>query len=290
MERILMYHNIQIFRLEEIMIYAVLVLVALYVFIVFPGRPKAGQKDAFKGLQAAHRGLYSKDQSVPENSLPAFRLAVENGYGAELDLQLTKDGQVIVFHDDLLMRMTGCELTPQDYTYAELLEMSLMGTEEKIPLFSEVVEIFKNGTPLIVELKTCENYKELCEASLPLIRQLECPYCVESFDPRIVAWFRKNAPDIMRGQLSEPYRNYREEKASPMVALAFSAMWGNVKARPQFIAYTSGRRTLAWFIGKITGTFMVYWTERPDDDHELLKKRYDCLIFEHFRPDSRYMK
>jgi hypothetical protein len=110
---------------------------------------------------------------------------------------------------------------------------------------------------------------------------------VESFDPRIVYWFRKNAPDLMRGQLSESYKGWRAT-TSPLKAFAMSHFWTNLLTRPNFLAYGSMKQPLALRLARWQKAFLVYWTEEPDSDRDTLEQRYDCIIFEHFYPDQIY--
>ncbi len=264
------------------------VLFALYCFVVSPRRADAAKKAPFQGLMAAHRGLYEKDQSVPENALEAFRRAAENGYGVELDVQLTRDGEVVVFHDDTVDRMTEHKGRVDGFTLAELQAMPLMGTEHRVPLFTDVMAVLDGVSPTIVELKSTENYPELCEKTLAILRTRKGPFCVESFDPRIVRWFYKNAPDLVRGQLTESFRYWRKAGAPLHKALLMHTLCVNFLTHPQFIAFGRGRRPLCWFLARPAGAMTVFWTERPDSDHGTLQKRYDCRIFEHYRPETRY--
>ena len=89
-----------------------------YLFLIAPGRSRAGQRFPFRGQNIAHRGLYDAAQGIPENSLAAFRAAAEGGYGAELDTRLTKDGVVVVSHDSNIRRMTGADVTVESLDYA----------------------------------------------------------------------------------------------------------------------------------------------------------------------------
>ncbi len=266
----------------------VLFLALLYGFAVFPRRAGKQQRAPFSGLMAAHRGLYEKDQSVPENSLEAFLRAANAGYGVELDVQLSKDGQVVVFHDDTVDRMTDKKGRVDSFTLSELQAMPLKGTEHRIPLFTDVMAVLDGSSPTIVELKSTKNYPELCRKTLAILRTLKGPYCVESFDPHIVRWFKKNAPDILRGQLSESFSHWRKSGATLWQAVLMHTLCFNFLTRPQFIAFGRGRRPLCWFLGRAFGAMTVYWTERPDSDHEWLSKRYDCRIFEHYKPETRY--
>ncbi|MBR6381045.1 MAG: glycerophosphodiester phosphodiesterase, partial [Lachnospiraceae bacterium] len=146
----------------------ILVLLLVFVYLLFPGHASRKKRAPFWGRNFAHRGLFLKDQSVPENSLEAFRRAVAGGYGMELDVQLSKDGQVVVFHDDTLERVCGVKKRVDALTFAELRELRLYSTEEQIPLFSEVLETVGGKTPLIVELKNGPRNRELCEKTCAL--------------------------------------------------------------------------------------------------------------------------
>ena len=217
---------------------------ALPVLLSAPGRVSKAQKAPFLGWNYAHRGLHKADKSVPENSLEAFRLAGEAGYGAELDVQLSKDGQVVVFHDDTLDRVCSVHGRVDAFTLQELQQMSLCGTDQHIPLFSQVLEVFGGRGPLIVELKTGPRNKELCEKTLALLEGYRGDVCIESFDPRIVAWFRRHAPQLLRGQLAAPMEEYTKDGRGKAQAFLLSRCLLNCLARPQFIAYKIGPRPL----------------------------------------------
>ncbi|MBQ1632850.1 MAG: glycerophosphodiester phosphodiesterase [Clostridia bacterium] len=266
----------------------ILVLFALYLILVLPARADRVKFAPFQGLMAAHRGLYEKDQSIPENSLEAFRRAAENGYGVELDVQLSKDGAVVVFHDDTVDRMTTEKGRVDSFTLAELQAMPLKGTAHRMPLFTDVMAVLDGKSPTIVELKSTPNYDELCKKTLAILRTLKGPYCVESFDPRIVRWFYKNAPDLVRGQLTEAFSYWRKAGLPLWRCVMMHTLCVNFLTHPQFIAFGRGHRPLCMLLGRKLGAKTVFWTERPDSDHETLAKRYDCRIFEHCRPETHY--
>ena len=138
------------------------VLLILLWFFLRPGRYPEAQKALAYGANHAHRGLHSRDKAVPENSLPAFRAAVQRGYGIELDLQMTADGKIVVFHDDDLQRMCSSPLVIEQATYAQLQEYNLGETFEKIPLFSQVLAQVNGRVPLIVEIKSTERIERTC--------------------------------------------------------------------------------------------------------------------------------
>ncbi len=268
-----------------------LLLFALYLFLIWPARPTPVQRAPFLYRYCAHRGYYTQDQSVPENSLPAFQRAVEAGYGIELDLQLTKDGQVAVFHDDGLLRMCRVDKPLGACTFGELQTYPLASTEERIPLFTQVLALVDGQVPLIVELKSTRDYAALCQAACQLLDSYEGDFCVESFDPRIVAWLRKNRPHYMRGQLCENYRKDPNCNFPLPAKLAGSYLLSNLLTRPHFIAYHyPDRRNLSFRLCRALGAFPVAWTLRPADWPSQPEQGFDCLIFEHDAPPVRYAK
>ncbi len=268
------------------LIWAAGVCVAVPWAILHPGRWSAAQRDMIEGVNHAHRGLHTRDKTVPENSLAAFRAAAAAGYGVELDIQLSKDGEVVVFHDDTLDRVCGVTGRVDAFTLAQLREMRLCGTEEMIPLLTEVFEVIGGKAPIIIELKSGPRNNELCEKGLALMRGYTGPYCVESFDPRIVGWFRRNAPDILRGQLADSFSSY---KGQPLpLAFAMSHLLLNPLARPQFIAWGPGKKPLSVRLAEAMGALRVAWTVRPEDDVPKKQAENDAVIFEFYRPEVKY--
>ncbi|MEG1523464.1 MAG: glycerophosphodiester phosphodiesterase family protein [Clostridia bacterium] len=265
-----------------IMIFA---LAGCWLFFVAPGRSEKHQRAPFEHRTFAHRGLYAKDQCIPENSLPAFDAAVQANYGIELDIQLTKDRQVVVFHDENLLRMCGVDARVDAFTYAELCSLQLCNSGHRIPLFSDVLSIINGRVPLIIELKPGGAWQENCALALTLLRTYRGAYCVESFHPRMVLWFRKHAPDILRGQLSEAYR-FSNGTIPWYQSLLMSRVLTNVITRPQFLAYRIGPKCLSARTTEWLGAMRISWTAHPDDDWNQLKTISDCIIFEHMRPEK----
>ena len=267
----------------------ILLLAAALVYCVAPGKisAEAGKTaKLFYGLNCAHRGLHSVDLSVPENSLPAFAAARKAGYGVELDVRLSKDEQVVVFHDDDLKRICGVHGRVSDLSRAELSKLSLSGTSERIPLLSEVLEIL-GDTPVIVELKSVgANNAILCQKTLDILRAHGCSLCVESFDPRMGAWFRKNAPDVLRGQLSSMPRNL--ESVSGLVAFLLGNLLTNFMSRPHFIAYSIGPRPFMAWLCRAMKPMNVVWTVQSGHDIARYEKENDTVIFEYYSPAPRY--
>ena len=237
----------------------------------------------------AHRGLYDNDAGVPENSLAAFRRAAEAGFGAELDVHLTADGQLAVIHDSDLRRVCGRAGKVEELTYAELSQLRLLGTEEGIPLLSDVLPLFAGVAPLIVELKPIRgNEPELAEKVCALLDTFpDLAYCLESFDPFAVLWLRKNRPELIRGQLSQ---NFLRDQDRPkfLVSFLLSTLFSNAWTRPDFIAWRwqdrkSPFRALCCRGYRIQG---VYWTLTGPEQLLSAEREGALGIFEGFRPTS----
>ena len=252
--------------------------------LLAPGQAAESKKAPFLGRNFAHRGLHSEDQSVPENSLEAFARAAEAGYGMELDVQLSKDGQVVVFHDDTLDRACGVAARVDELDYAELQKLSLFGTEHRIPLFTDVLALVNGRTPLIVELKNGYRNNELCEKTWDLLRKYPGAYYIESFNPLIVAWFRFHAPTVLRGQLSQLPEEYIRGGRKIAEALVLGNTLLNVAGRPQFIAYRIGPKPLAVRFVEALGAMPFGWTSHSRDS----EAGRDAVIFEYYTPDVRY--
>jgi len=259
------------------------------VFFIAPGKvsPEAkAMAKVFYGLNCAHRGLYTKDQKIPENSIPAFAAAQKENYGVELDIQFSRDKQVIVFHDDDLKRMCNIDARVDSMDWDELSALPLSGTGECIPLLTDVIDLLSD-TPVIVELKAAGNNNiMLCEETLKIMRQKGINWCVESFDPFIVAWFRKHAPDVLRGQLSCLPREYNG--LSKISSFVLGNLLMNFISRPHFIAYSTSQQPLLVRLCRILNPINVIWTAKPDDDITRFEKENDTIIFEHYKPATRY--
>ncbi len=241
----------------------------------------------FRGYYYAHRGLYNNDRGIPENSLPAFRAAAEKGYGTELDVQLSADGHVVVFHDDTLDRVCGVRGRISDFSLADLRNMHLLDTDETIPLLTDALRVLQEGSgPLIVELKSGSRNKELCEKTRDILLKYPGVFCIESFDPRIVRWFRKTAPDVFRGQLSQPAADYGGLASAPLARLMAGCRFSFL-TRPDFIAYKIGPRPKKVLRMRRKGILLVAWTSlTPEKD----AGENDAVIFEDASPPPRCAK
>ena len=257
--------------------------VAVPVILSAPGKAKKQQKAVFSGRNYAHRGLHTEDKSVPENSMEAFAQAKEAGYGIELDVQLSKDGEVVVFHDDTLERVCGVDGRVDETDYDKLSELPICGTEQRIPHFGEVLQLVDGSVPLIVELKNGKRNKELCEKTYALLQDYKGDYCIESFNPMIVGWFRRNAKEVFRGQLAGPAKEY-VGSVKPPLALLLSRCMLNVVSRPHFIAYHIGKKPLTVRLSEAMGALKIAYTAKDEQSEE----KNDSVIFEFYKPRIKY--
>jgi len=234
----------------------------------------------------AHRGLHNLAEGIPENTLPAFRRAVEHGFGAELDVHLTADKQLIVFHDGDLSRLCGCDRKTASLRSDEFSRYPIAGTEYTAPLFKDVLEVFEGKTPLIVEIKTDDgNAAEVTEATVKLLDTYRVDYCIESFDPFAVAWLKKHRPEICRGQLSCNFIGGKVPK-SPLMRYLGTNLWFNCITEPDFIAYSHTDRgnSALRHCKKKWKVREVSWTIRSEAEMLALEKEGCIPIFELFVP------
>lgn len=269
------------------MIYLILALIAfflLYLFTISPGAWPDHSDPVLWEISYAHRGLHQKDKTVPENSLMAFGKAIEAGYGIELDINLTADGKVVVFHDDSLLRVCGVDKLITQCLSAELVDFRLENTEQTIPLLTDVLKLVDGQIPLIVELKNTKNWPQLCVKAAEQLADYAGPYCIESFHPGIVSWFYKNKPTVVRGQLSAGHQSFEGTPRWQSVLIA--SIMTNVISRPHFIAYKhqDAHHRLRLRLFRQLGGKLVGWTVRDSDDIAGCTKFFDVIIFEFFRP------
>jgi glycerophosphoryl diester phosphodiesterase len=261
----------------------------LFLFYLWDVKGRTGNPlcEKLDGHVYAHRG-YHCEPDAPENSLAAFRRAVERGFGAELDVHLLKDGSLAVMHDSSLKRMTGQEGDIEDLTKEDLARYTLGKSRETIPLFSEVLDTFAGKTPLIIEVKTYKgNAAAVTEATCRMLKNYQGLYCIESFDPRAVRWLKKNRPDIVRGQLSNNFMKDRYGLSAPVAFLA-TYLLANLLTRPDFIAYKFQDRAnlsnrICRNLWHLRG---ASWTIHTKEQLDTTKAEGLWPIFENFDPEQ----
>ncbi len=257
----------------------------LFLFLVFLLliKPRSLKKrppfQDFVGREYAHRGLHN--QNIPENSLRAFEKAVEQGLGIELDLQLSKDGKVVVFHDFTLNRVVGINGKVLDYTAEELSEMPLNGHSDGIPTLEQVLQVVDGKVPLIIELKIPGFNLSVCPKAFEILDRYAGRYCVESFHPFALDWLRKNRPNVLRGQLSSNFFGHKEG-GNKLQLFAVKNLLLNVIAKPDFIAYDV-RYPNTWAF-RLCRDFWkalpIGWTIRTHEERSRAEHQFDAWICE----------
>lgn len=231
----------------------------------------------------AHRGLWSP-HGPPENSLGAFQAACVAGYGIELDIQLSADGEAMVFHDDDLERMTGVAGRLSDRTTSELADLRLKGTDERIPTLMETLALVGRRAMVHVELKTPYGHVgPLEQRAHEVLIDHAGAVCVIGFNPYSHAWFAERFPGVLRGLDSYSY------KRAPQMAEAQRESFARLEhvaiAKPNFLALGLDMLPSARAAElRAEGLPVVAWTVRQPEQWEAVRGGCDNLIFEGFTP------
>ena len=261
------------------------IVTGFYLFASAPGIHKKTKWQHLTGWDYAHRGLYDNEHGIPENSMAAFRRAVDKGYGIELDVHLTADNQLVVFHDDTLTRMCGMNKKISSFLYSDLMQLRLLGTEEGIPLFKDVLELIDGKVPLIIELKVDgSNQNLLCPLVWQLLSRYKGNYCIESFHPFVLQWFKRHEPQVVRGQLSCNF--FKENPHCDIVLFLMSNLMTNFFTHPDFIAYKylDLDNPAVIYNRKLFHIMTVVWTIPGKPTYDRFKNKVDVMIFEGFEP------
>lgn len=232
----------------------------------------------------AHRGLHNIAGGIPENSLPAFLNAVFYGVAAELDVRLSSDGKIVVFHDSNLIRMCGVDLTVENSDYLEIRKYRLQNTSEHIPLLCEVLDAVSGRVPLLIEIKDGTKVGILEEKLVKMLSGYKGAYAVQAFNPCRVLWLKNNCPGIKRGQLS---RFFESTEYNFLKKYALTHMLLNAVTKPDFVSYdisTMPNKIIDRVKGK--GIPVLAWTVTDFEQLTFALKYCDAAIFESFLPSE----
>ncbi len=274
--------------LLKVIILIIITCIVLYLLAIMP---KLRQNKAIREMDGwlyAHRGLHNNSSEAPENSLKAFALAVEKGYGIELDVQLTKDLVPVVLHDYNLKRACHADILVSSLTYKELQEYRLFHSEEKIPTFKDALELIRGKVPLIIELKLPWKADQLCSAVSKLLEDYQGFYVIESFNPFGLLWYKKHYPKVIRGQLSTDFRREKIE-GNRFQYFLLKHLLMNFLTKPDFIAYHHVYKTgLSFTIcRKLYRVKTVAWTIQSQEELEKSRSYFDLFIFDKFIPGKK---
>jgi glycerophosphoryl diester phosphodiesterase len=231
----------------------------------------------------AHRGLHDAAAGVIENTPTAFNLAIRNGFAIECDVQITADGEAMVYHDDALGRLTHGEGRLADMSADELKRVPFRATQDTMITLSELCEIVANQVPVLIELKSqFDGDVRIAQRAVSVLRGYAGRAALMSFDPEMVRAVCVNGPDIPRGIVAE--RRY--EGMNRVQQFMLGALWHAFSSRPQFVAYSV--RDLPTFGARIARSVfrcpLLTWTVRTSGDRAHAEDYADQMIFEGFRP------
>ena len=259
----------------------VVIVILIYLFLIAPKNNK--EMNRYKNVMYAHRGLHNDERA--ENSMSAFRAAVDRGYGIELDIRLSKDGKLVIFHDDTLDRVCGREGKVIDFTADELATFSLNGTSDGVPLFSDFLAMVDGRVPLLVEIKEDAGDSAVSRAACEMLASYKGDYIIESFNPLSLKTVKGLMPGKSRGILSHRYYAY-EQYRKPLY-FALQCLLLNFLCRPAFIAYDH-RHADSFALRLCRKLFRVptlAWTVRSAEDEAVARKNgFDGIIFENYIP------
>jgi glycerophosphoryl diester phosphodiesterase len=239
--------------------------------------------DWFVDTPIAHRGLHDAEGGVPENSLAAFEAARDRRIPMELDVRALRDGAVAVFHDEDLSRLTGAELKLEDQDADSIKALRLRGTDEAIPLLSEVLDLVGGKAPLLIELKNFGIPGVLESGVLAALESYNGRYAVQSFNPFSMGWFKVNAPRIIRGHLSGAFAGLDLEESLTDTLRRLDLV--DVSA-PAFVGYDIRHLPYEPVTElRALGMPIMGWTVRSEDDRSHASQWCDNYIFEYIEPD-----
>lgn len=264
-------------------IFTLVCLTSLYIFLIAPRMFRKPDTKIFNQCFYAHRGLFDNSLDAPENSIKAFELAIKHNYGIELDVQLTKDNVPVVFHDATLQRMCNTKGCICHYTLSELKQLKLNNSAQTIPTLKEALAVIDGKVPIIIEFKPYDIPSKLCSKVWSILTGYKGAYCMESFHPLVLRWFKKNQPHVIRGQLCMEYWRESEYKGQ-VLYLLLSFLITNFLARPDFIAYKHNHAgNISRKLCSKLGAISACWTIQSPEDYHEAKKHFDIFIFDSFR-------
>ncbi len=253
----------------------------IYLFLIKTERREGMEKLLSK--RYAHRGLHNAARA--ENSLSAFKAAVDAGYGIELDVRLSSDGELVVFHDDTLERVTDREGRVDAYTAKELSEIKLCNTGDGIPTFREVLELVSGKVPLLVEIKEDAGKYGVTEKTCEMLREYKGDYMIESFNPLALGRVKKLMPEACRGILSQTF--FKEKKYRTLTHFLLQTLVLNVVCRPHFVAFNimHYQNAALRLTRRVFGAPTLAWTVKSEAEEALAEKEgFVTTIFEAHEP------
>lgn len=227
-----------------------------------------------KKKSIAHRGLHD-EKFIPENTILSFEEAIKKGYGIELDVRITKDKQIVVFHDKNLIRLSNSNKKIEDLDFDELKKFKLLDTNEEIPLLSEVLSLVDSRVPLLIDIKDYGDIGTIERCIYEIIKDYRGELAICSFNPEVVLWFLKYRPNIKRGLIFGNLEKYEIKYHN------FIFIYRYLLVRPHFVSLEY--KLVNTFLVKICKLFkipLISWTIKSKSSLEKVLGKVDNIIFE----------
>ena len=232
-----------------------------------------------KDIKIAHRGLHSIKKRIPENTIAAFEKAIEQNIAIELDIHILKDNTLVVFHDNDLKRSSNVDKKLKYMTFNEVKNISLFNTGYKTPTLIDTLDFIDGRVPVIIEVKTDVPAKRICPYLLDILKQYKGKVAIKSFDPLVCFWFKKHAPQCIRGLLVSDFK--KEKKHKLLKQALISSLIFMPLCKPDFLS-TSISMLKSKKMKRLhsNGHIILGWTFRNKFDLIKYKDYCDSYIFE----------
>ncbi len=235
----------------------------------------------------AHRGLHNEKKEIIENCESAFKAAIRNGYAIECDIQLTKDGEAVIFHDDEIERVLDGKGMVKTFTVKELKKKKYRRGKDQIQTLGELLEQVDGSSTLVIEIKSLwDDDMTLSQRALEVLADYNGPYALMSFDPHIVACVAERSPVTVRGitadRVTDPYYN-NISLARRLEMQSFSHL---SLTKPHFVSFDANGLPFA-AVGEIRdrGHPVICWTIRSPEQAAKALRYADQITFEHYQPE-----
>ena len=266
---------------------AVIGTAAAWAFVVKPRIFNKPDLSEIRRYDYAKGGFFDPHSGVPENSVPAFRAAIEHGYGIRMDVRLTRDGVPVVFSDNLVARMCAANGTIENSTLEELKKLRLEGTEETIPTLKEALDVVDGQVPVLLNILV-ENgdYDAISDQVCDVVDEYEGVFAIESLDPRVLRWFRKQRREFVRGQVID----YRHSTGSSFKNLLWdflcASLLMNFLTEPDYISSRRDQKCnpSLWICRVLYRVQRMTWTIRSMEEYEEAKTDGAVVVFEEIEP------
>ena len=243
------------------------------------------EKSFLKDFLFAHRGFHDKELKTPENTLKAYKRALENNFAIELDVRVSKDLKFVCFHDESLLRMANVDNCVNSLNFKQLNETYLNNTKETIPSLEDALSLINGSIPLLIEIKPHKNYKETLPIFTELMDKYNGKFAVFSFDYRIVKWFKKNKPNYIRGQITSYF--HENPKMPKIMKYLMKIMFFNKFTKPDFISYNILNVPNKYISkAKRKDILLLGYTVFNKDQFDESLKHLDNVVFEGFNPNK----